>query len=309
MPTPGRAYQGIEDLETISKNVEGAIQEMNQQQQSHKRKRDSPDRNGRTPRQAPTPEITQRNGQGTFDLHRNYFSQPNNNDMNSISQELARHVANTNPNSSSAAAALAASMPQLTVPQPTELSFPSTNSGNEEDRQIDSSFDIGPENPNQQSAGSPYNLGAYTGANGDQASTHAAGGTQKPAVGTDEWHKVRKDNHKEVERRRRETINEGINELAKIVPGCDKNKGAILQRGVQYITQLKDNETRNIEKWTLEKLLTDQAIQELSTSVDKLKDEVRKAREEAERWRIKAEEAGVDTGDGIALGADTQRGR
>ena len=55
--------------------------------------------------------------------------------------------------------------------------------------------------------------------------------------------------------------------------------------------------------------MTDQAIQELSTSVDKLKDEVRKAREEAERWKIKAEEAGVDTSDGITLGADTQRGR
>jgi hypothetical protein len=67
-----------------------------------------------------------------------------------------------------------------------------------------------------------------------------------------------------VERRRRETINEGINELAKIVPGCEKNKGSILQRAVQYIQQLKENETQNIEKWTLEKLLTEQAIQQLS---------------------------------------------
>ena len=112
-----------------------------------------------------------------------------------------------------------------------------------------------------------------------------------------------------VERRRRETINEGINELAKIVPGCDKNKGAILQRGVQYITQLKDNETRNIEKWTLEKLLTDQAIQELSSSVDKLKEELRRARDEAERWRIKAEEAGVDTSEGTIGGSDKPRSR
>lgn len=98
-----------------------------------------------------------------------------------------------------------------------------------------------------------------------------------------------------MERRRRETINEGINELAKIVPGCDKNKGAILQRGVQYITQLKDNETRNIEKWTLEKMLTDQAIAELTSSVDKLREELGKQQREAERWKARCEAAGVDT--------------
>jgi len=96
-----------------------------------------------------------------------------------------------------------------------------------------------------------------------------------------------------VERRRRETINEGINELAKIVPGCDKNKGAILQRGVQCITQLKDNETRNIEKWTLEKLLTDQAIQELSTSNDKLKSDLDRTRKECETWKKICQKAGL----------------
>jgi hypothetical protein len=42
-----------------------------------------------------------------------------------------------------------------------------------------------------------------------------------------------------VERRRRETINEGINEIAKIVPGCEKNKGSILARAVQFITHRK----------------------------------------------------------------------
>lgn len=87
-----------------------------------------------------------------------------------------------------------------------------------------------------------------------------------------------------VERRRRETINEGINELAKIVPGCEKNKGSILQRAVTYITQLRENEAKNIEKWTLEKLLTDQAISELSAANDKLKSENEQAWGEAKRW-------------------------
>lgn len=95
----------------------------------------------------------------------------------------------------------------------------------------------------------------------------------KPPVGSEEWHRQRRENHKEVERRRRDTINAGINELAKIVPGCEKNKGSILNRAVQYIQQLKENEAANIEKWTLEKLLTDQAIQELQTQVEMLKTE------------------------------------
>ena len=100
-----------------------------------------------------------------------------------------------------------------------------------------------------------------------------------------------------MERRRRETINEGINELAKIVPNCEKNKGSILQRGVQYITQLKDNENRNIEKWTLEKLLTDQAIAELSSSVERLKNDLNRAYREAGRWKKTCQEAGLEPKD------------
>ncbi len=96
-----------------------------------------------------------------------------------------------------------------------------------------------------------------------------------------------------VERRRRETINEGINELAKIVPGCEKNKGSILARAVAFITQLKENETQNIEKWTLEKLLTEQAINELSVSNDKLKSEVDRLFHEREAWKQLAEKNGL----------------
>ena len=77
------------------------------------------------------------------------------------------------------------------------------------------------------------------------------------------------------------------------MPNCDKNKGAILQRGVQYITQLRDNEKKNIEKWTLEKMLTDQAISELSMSVDKLKDELSRAQKEAAKWKKRCQDNGL----------------
>ncbi|KAF9020029.1 basic helix-loop-helix protein [Haplosporangium bisporale] len=57
----------------------------------------------------------------------------------------------------------------------------------------------------------------------------------KPVAGSEEWHKLRRDNHKEVERRRRETINQGITELATIITCTEKNKGQILKEAVKYI--------------------------------------------------------------------------
>jgi len=103
----------------------------------------------------------------------------------------------------------------------------------------------------------------------------------------DEWTRQRKDNHKEVERRRRGNINEGINELGRIVPNGtgEKAKGAILQRAVQYIHHLKENEARNIEKWTLEKLLMDQAMGDLQAQLE----EVRRLWEEERNARVRAE--------------------
>lgn len=109
--------------------------------------------------------------------------------------------------------------------------------------------------------------------------------TSKPTHGSDEWHRQRKENHKEVERRRRELINQGIKELAALIPTNDTNKAQILQRAVEYIKRLKENENNNIEKWTLEKLLTEQAMAELSASNEKLKQELERAYREIEQWK------------------------
>ncbi|KAI9672111.1 MAG: basic helix-loop-helix protein [Alyxoria varia] len=126
------------------------------------------------------------------------------------------------------------------------------------------------------------------------AGAPATPGGSKPAVGSNEWVKQRKDNHKEVERRRRETINEGINELAKIVPGCEKNKGSILARAVQYIQKLQEDASQNIDKWTFEKLVTEQAIGDLSSKLQR-------AWQEKEAWKRVAREAGVEV-DKVDLG-------
>ncbi|KAK7045437.1 basic helix-loop-helix protein [Paramarasmius palmivorus] len=115
----------------------------------------------------------------------------------------------------------------------------------------------------------------------------SAGRRRNPLMGSDEWTRLRKDNHKEVERRRRSNINEGINELGRIVPNGsgEKSKGAILSRAVQYIHHLKENEARNIEKWTLEKLLMDQAMGDLQAQLEEVKNmwtEERNLRQRAE---------------------------
>ncbi|KAK6461878.1 hypothetical protein DFJ63DRAFT_288460 [Scheffersomyces coipomensis] len=109
--------------------------------------------------------------------------------------------------------------------------------------------------------------------------------SNKPHHGTDEWHRQRRENHKEVERRRRESINLGIKELATLIPTQDTNKAQILQRAVEYIKRLKENENNNIEKWTLEKLLTEQAVSDLSSSNEKLKSELERAYKEIEQWK------------------------
>ncbi|KAI9364448.1 hypothetical protein DFJ73DRAFT_417873 [Zopfochytrium polystomum] len=93
-------------------------------------------------------------------------------------------------------------------------------------------------------------------------------------VGSDEWIQQRRRNHKEVERKRRETINNGINELYAVLPdGGDRNKGKVIQRAVAYIQELRKVASENLEKWTVEKLLLEQAIQNLGSTVDDLKAE------------------------------------
>ncbi|KAG7087730.1 hypothetical protein E1B28_013676 [Marasmius oreades] len=128
------------------------------------------------------------------------------------------------------------------------------------------------------------------------------GGRNGAAMGSDEWARMRKDNHKEVERRRRSNINEGINELGRIVPNGsgEKSKGAILSRAVQYIHHLKENEARNIEKWTLEKLLMDQAMGDLQAQLEEVRNMWTEERNG--RQRVEAELEALKSG-GSASGA------
>lgn len=188
-----------------------SVQHIHHHKSSNKRKRESSDHTGsmRQPSSRRTPASNNVHGndhEASNSAHDPYSTEPNNHDFTSISEQLSRHIANVNANANvnaaptTAAAALAASMPQLTVPQPTDFSFPNSGSGTDPDRQLDSSFDLGggsDEGQNHHTQGTPYNLDAYQAG----AATHGQDTENgvKPPVGSEEWHKVRRDNHKEGE--------------------------------------------------------------------------------------------------------------
>jgi hypothetical protein len=90
-----------------------------------------------------------------------------------------------------------------------------------------------------------------------------------------------------VERRRRETINEGINELAKVIPGSDKNKGAILQSAVSYIAELLNKQ----HSWENERATLDIAIKELATRNDKMRESMEQAWAESAKWQKRCRDA------------------
>lgn len=182
--------------------IRSAMDNMN----SKKRKRDMTDLETGGPQSGSKRDSTSSmNGTGSLYLD-NLHHSSNSNDFSSLSQQLqaANNSSNLLPStnaSSTAAAALAGIMPQMTIPQPTHLSFVSETSNADVDRQFDSSFDMSGDSGhghNGQSA--PYNLNSFPGTTAAQvqaARESSNGGGHKPSVGSDEWHKVRRDNHKE----------------------------------------------------------------------------------------------------------------
>ena len=307
--------------------IQDNISEVIQSMASKKRKRPSADQNG-DELGGKHGSLSNMNGNGD---HMNGSSgesfSDNSNEFAALHQQLQNATNAQIDASSTAAAALAA---HLAGPENSTLSFVSQGTGTDGDRQMDTSFDLGVsdvgQNHNQNSA---YNLAPFTSGGTTAAQVQAAreashGGTMKPAVGTDEWHKVRRDNHKEgssflsittgrlfadadlaaVERRRRETINEGINELAKIVPGCEKNKGSILQRAVNYIMDLKRQQDDFVDKRTLEKVVLEQALAELTNQNEVYKEGMQKAWQENEKLKARLRSHGIGEDDGEEISAD-----
>jgi hypothetical protein len=112
-----------------------------------------------------------------------------------MQQQFDVHQNGSNTASVGDTAAAALAYHQMTVPQPTELQFQTQGSGND-------SFSMG--DHQQQTGMQDFSLEALkaatqTGRPGQAAPSDSPpqSSTHKPPVGSDEWHKVRRDNHKE----------------------------------------------------------------------------------------------------------------
>ncbi|KAF9894059.1 basic helix-loop-helix protein [Aspergillus nanangensis] len=205
-----------------------------------------------------------------------------------IDQQILQHVGPQNgisdENALTAKAALAAHTPQNKYPPPPDTTFESNLAHG-----LTFGDDMG------------QVMGGAHGHNSTAAAVYAAreaqSMNQKPSVGSPEWHQIRKNNHKEVERRRREAINEGINQISRLVPNCDKNKGAILQRAIEYICQLHEEKNKMSERWEQNNMTTTHAINEISSQNSKLKVEVNRRGDIAMKWLQRCRDAGLEFDD------------
>jgi hypothetical protein len=106
----------------------------------------------------------------------------------------AENQNNTNPEQDISTTAAAALTAHLSGPDTQNLPFANTSSSSN-DRQLDDSFNLG-DSTQPQTQNSPYGLSQYDSNSLTQNRPDSSNGP-KPAPGSDEWHKVRRDNHKE----------------------------------------------------------------------------------------------------------------
>ena len=137
-------------------------------------------------------------------IHNNQAADPgnavmNNQQVSDAAVEALQEFTSGNQNggtdhanaSSTAAAALAGIYPTMTIPQPTDVSF--ATQASDADRN-DASFNMGDDSQQNES------FMDNSASGGHSSGGRGSGSGSKPAVGSEEWHKVRKDNHKEGKR-------------------------------------------------------------------------------------------------------------
>ena len=83
----------------------------------------------------------------------------------------------------------------------------------------------------------------------------------------------RKEMHKEVERKRRDNINMGITELAKIVPDCEKSKSSVVHKSVDYIKYLQKTNLLTIERWRDERKDAEEKVKSMADEILRLRAE------------------------------------
>ncbi|CAG8881098.1 unnamed protein product [Penicillium salamii] len=263
---------------------------------SHKRKRTSSEDLG------PDPQRLNRSSHGSNgsmgDNQHNFghslsnydHGLPNTGAELNIDQQILQHVgpqnglSDDNALTANAKAALAAHTPQHKYPPPPDAGFDASN--------LTQGLSFGDE-MNQTPMGGGHNHNSTAAA--VYAAREAQSMNQKPTVGSPSGTRSARTITKK--RRRREAINEGINQIARLVPNCDKNKGAILQRAIEYILQLQEEKKNVEEQFEKHSLTTNHAISELGGSCQRLKGEVGRRNGIALKWLTRCREAGLEFDD------------
>lgn len=101
-----------------------------------------------------------------------------------------------------AAGAMSGMLPQMTVPQPTSMGFASVDGGGKsgEHGQLDNAFGALsplPVEGHTEGVGGNNNVPGNHSHHGSPSVGSSGNPNPKPQVGTEEWHRVRRDNHKE----------------------------------------------------------------------------------------------------------------
>jgi hypothetical protein len=156
---------------------------------TNKRKRDTRDQGLNRPAPNANTDLTDQ-------VTASFLAAHNNASDDEMQQQFDVHQNGGSTASVGDTAAAALAYHQMTVPQPTELQFQTQGTGSD-------SFSMG-DHHQQQTGMQDFSLEALkaatqTGRPGQSAPSDSPpqSSTHKPPVGSDEWHKVRRDNHKE----------------------------------------------------------------------------------------------------------------
>ncbi|KTA95544.1 Centromere-binding protein 1 [Nakaseomyces glabratus] len=122
-----------------------------------------------------------------------------------------------------------------------------------------------------------------------------------------DWRKIRKESHKEVERRRRETINLAIDNLRKLLPKPEYSKAGILNSAAALIQKLKESESSQMNKWAIQRIVTEQTKTAHQKSNEKLAAALDDAYQELTRLKSILKENNIKYEDKFVIPEDTLR--
>lgn len=124
-----------------------------------------------------------------------------------------------------------------------------------------------------------------------------------------DWRKLRKESHKEVERRRRETINLAIDNLRKLLPKPEYSKAGILTSAAALIKKLKESESNHMNKWAISRIVAEQTKTSSEKAQEKMSEALDQSYKEIIRLRGILEENNIKFEDKFIIPEDALKSK